>query len=212
MLAIQDSRVEAYASKWKAVCSCGKANLFAAKASAIKMLDRQTCRHCKRDYRNVDGSVGIYKNKIGKWCSTCSCCGVEQAYTRKDHAKQSELCDWQCKPCVAKSRGCQENAPIGNERRLYNKYRKSANNRNIPWNIEFKTFIAAFSGKCNLSGWDISMNYNACTASLDRIDSSKGYDIGNIQWVHVMVNMCKNKYSQEKFVDMCRAVADKVKW
>jgi len=56
------------------------------------------------------------------------------------------------------------------------------------------------------------MTYANCTASFDRIDSSTGYEKGNIQWVHVMVNMCKNKYSQDRFVEMCKAVADKVKW
>jgi hypothetical protein len=56
------------------------------------------------------------------------------------------------------------------------------------------------------------MTYADQTASLDRIDSSKGYEIDNIQWVHVMVNMCKNKYPQDKFVEMCKAIASKVKW
>jgi hypothetical protein len=56
------------------------------------------------------------------------------------------------------------------------------------------------------------MSYANCTASLDRIDSSNGYEVGNIQWVHVMVNMCKNKYAQDVFVKMCKSVADRVKW
>jgi hypothetical protein len=50
------------------------------------------------------------------------------------------------------------------------------------------------------------MTYSNCTASFDRIDSLKGYQADNIQWVHVMVNMCKNKYPQDKFLEMCRAV------
>jgi hypothetical protein len=56
------------------------------------------------------------------------------------------------------------------------------------------------------------MSYGSCTASFDRIDSTKPYDADNIQWVHTMVNMCKNKYAQGRFVEMCKAVADKVKW
>jgi len=56
------------------------------------------------------------------------------------------------------------------------------------------------------------MDYGTCTASFDRIDSSKSYEVGNIQWVHTMVNMAKNKYPQEKFIEMCCAIADKVKW
>lgn len=66
-------------------------------------------------------------------------------------------------------------------------------------------------GKCNLSGLDITFpvkyNDNSWTASLDRIDSSKGYDPGNVQWVHKHINIMKNMYSQEHFIALCNAVA-----
>lgn len=176
------------------------------------MLEKENCRYCKAHYSNIVSNVDIYKNSDGKWCSRCSCCGIEQAYTRKDHAKQSELSDWQCKKCIAKSKGFSENMPIGNDRRLYNRFRKSANTRGIEWDIDHKDFIGCYTGKCALSGWQLNMNYGECTASFDRIDSSKGYKIGNIQWVHIMVNMCKNKYPQDKFIEMCDAISSRVKW
>lgn len=69
-----------------------------------------------------------------------------------------------------------------------------------------------YDGFCSLTGWEIDMSYNNDTASLDRKDSSKGYTKDNIQWVHSMVNMSKNKYDQNKFIDMCIAVANKFKW
>jgi len=37
----------------------------------------------------------------------------------------------------------------------------------------------------------------------------KWYTADNIQWIHTMVSMCKNKYEQEDFVSMCKSVADK---
>lgn len=46
------------------------------------------------------------------------------------------------------------------------------------------------------------------TASLDRIDSSKGYIEGNVQWVHRDINLMKQKFSQAHFVAFCKAVAD----
>lgn len=64
--------------------------------------------------------------------------------------------------------------------------------------------------KCNLSGIEIQVSntpiYN--TASIDRIDSSKGYEEGNIQWVHKNINFMKRTYSQDYFIDMCKKVAD----
>jgi hypothetical protein len=86
---------------------------------------------------------------------------------------------------------------------------KSAQSRGIHWDITIDEMFESFNGVCALSSWDISLNH---TASLDRIDSSKGYSSGNIQWVHTMVNMTKNKYPQDKFIQMCIAIANKSKW
>lgn len=62
--------------------------------------------------------------------------------------------------------------------------------------------------KCALSGVELTISktsrYN--TASIDRIDSSKGYIEGNIQWVHKHVNFMKRTYSQEYFIEMCRKI------
>ena len=46
------------------------------------------------------------------------------------------------------------------------------------------------------------------TASLDRIDSNKGYINGNIQWVHSIINVLKLNFDQSYFVDMCKKVSD----
>lgn len=192
--------------RWRAKCKCEKTIAYSTKDSAVRMLERGTCRHCMRDYRSTACNVPVYQNAHGRWCSTCSGCGAEQAYTRMDHAKQSEVSDWQCKKCVSKARGFSANAPVGPERRLYNKFSRSARSRGICWEVTFEQFVAKFTGKCALTGWDISMKHPV-SASFDRINSRLWYSPDNAQWVHVMVNMCKNKYPQDRFVDMCVAVA-----
>lgn len=45
-----------------------------------------------------------------------------------------------------------------------------------------------------------------CSASLDRIDSTKGYVKNNVQWVHKDVNRMKSNFSEEKFVELCRLI------
>lgn len=45
------------------------------------------------------------------------------------------------------------------------------------------------------------------TASLDRIDSTKGYVKGNIQFVHKHINMMKLTYDEDYFIEMCQLVA-----
>jgi hypothetical protein len=64
--------------------------------------------------------------------------------------------------------------------------------------------------KCALSGLKLtfpkSQKDKSYTASLDRIDSSKGYTIDNVQWVHKDINIMKNKYSQNYFINMCKLI------
>lgn len=49
---------------------------------------------------------------------------------------------------------------------------------------------------------------SAKTASLDRIDSSKGYIEGNVRWVHKQVNLCKWAMSDSEFIGWCQKIAD----
>lgn len=65
--------------------------------------------------------------------------------------------------------------------------------------------------KCALSGMDLKFgNRNSTeetTASLDRIDSSKGYVVGNVQWVHKNINWMKQDFSQSDFIKYCKMIA-----
>lgn len=46
---------------------------------------------------------------------------------------------------------------------------------------------------------------------MDRIDHTKGYVVGNVQWVHRHINMMKWKLGQELFIDLCKKVANNCK-
>lgn len=62
-------------------------------------------------------------------------------------------------------------------------------------------------GKCALSGATlgyIGTGWNA--ASIDRIDSTKGYVMGNVQWVCWRVNDAKANMQNEDFINFCAAV------
>jgi uncharacterized protein (DUF779 family) len=52
-------------------------------------------------------------------------------------------------------------------------------------------------------GWKIKTNM-----SLDRIDSSEGYIVGNVQWVTKQVNFMKQSYTQDEFISVCKKVVD----
>lgn len=68
-------------------------------------------------------------------------------------------------------------------------------------------------GKCSLSGLEIvfpktlkDFRLGNYTASLDRIDSSIGYEINNIQWVHRKINLMKNIFSMKEFLELCELI------
>jgi hypothetical protein len=213
MKAIFEPRISQKDGKFIAPCVCGKIGSYASKASAIRMLSNGSCRGCKKGYISVkDVGTSIYKRADNKWCCLCSGCNSEQAYTRKDHARQSSASDWQCKSCSARLKKYNQNKPVGDKTRIYNRFRKAAYSRGIDWNLTEQEMFETFNGYCSMTGWPISLIYSEHTASLDRVDSKSGYTISNIQWVHTMVNMAKNKYDAVQFVEMCKAVAAKEKW
>lgn len=65
--------------------------------------------------------------------------------------------------------------------------------------------------KCALSGISLELDITKSAMnqnwSLDRIDSSKGYVKGNVQWVHKDINMMKQSYNVDYFIKLCTEVA-----
>jgi len=69
------------------------------------------------------------------------------------------------------------------------------------------------SGKCALTGEDLTFGSHdkrtTWNASLDRIDSSKGYISGNIQWVTKRINDMKGSLKEKDFINICKQVTKK---
>lgn len=98
--------------------------------------------------------------------------------------------------------------------------REGAIARNLEWNVSneyLAELLEKQNMKCALSGIDLCVsNYSLgskrgreeSTISLDRIDSSKGYIEGNVQWVHKSINIMKSTLTQEEFIMFCKLVAD----
>lgn len=98
----------------------------------------------------------------------------------------------------------------------WNKIQREAKKRNYEFNISIKYVWDLFlkqNKKCALSGVEISFFFDKKnkinrTASLDRIDSSKGYVEGNVQWVHTKVNFMKQALDQNEFIDFCKKISE----
>lgn len=96
--------------------------------------------------------------------------------------------------------------------------RKNAYIRQIPIEVSAEYLWNLYllqDKKCALTGLDIDFGKHSRkktkiqtqTASLDRINSLKGYIEGNVQWVHKHVNMMKNKYDNDYFKYICNLVS-----
>lgn len=147
---------------------------------------------------------------VSKWEVECIYCGRKRYINRRNHAVY--LASSKCKYCSNKS-----NHPQGEYKGIrvsfFNKYKLSANNRGIVYDIdlEYVAWLAEFQNyKCFYSGLDLKFNgdFKDITASIDRIDSSFGYIENNVCWVHKDINMMKQQFSEERFIELCKLVSD----
>jgi hypothetical protein len=154
----------------------------------------------------------------GRWYKPCPSCNEEQSYLRKNYAVESEKLGKLCKKCS--NRNPENNAHKGYYKGVLrasfvHKYKTGAETRGIEWNVSFDYLAQLLIDQdfqCALSGEDLDAMEVSNNCSLDRIDSSEGYVEGNLQWVTSMVNMCKQGYTQDEFINMCKQIANKVKW
>lgn len=98
---------------------------------------------------------------------------------------------------------------------VYNFIRISARRRKIVFNINKKFLWKLFlkqNKKCALTGMDLTFETRSgkCdgTASLDRIDSTKGYVNENVQWTHKDINMMKQSHDSTYFIKLCQQVVN----
>ncbi len=92
---------------------------------------------------------------------------------------------------------------------------RSVKTRRIEFNITIQEVWELFlrhNRRCALSGVELKFARNSKsydgTASLDRINPSKGYVIDNVQWIHKDLNFMKSDFSQAEFKDWCRIVTE----
>lgn len=147
--------------------------------------------------------VGIFK---------CDCNGPnkEIEITRVVNGEQASCCGFKNKKFAGEIPG-----------HFISKIRVGARSRNYEYSLTNEYIWELFlkqERKCALSGVELkfSAEYGKSknrialqNASLDRIDSSKGYIEGNVQWVHKDVNQMKMDLDQDYFINLCKKIAEK---
>lgn len=144
----------------------------------------------------VKSSSSVLKNGKRKMCKTCHLIKVHKAASESNWKGCGDISNTKIRSIAygAKSRGI--------------KYEVTSE---YLWGLFLKQ-----DRKCSLTGVDLyfksrGVNGKAGIASLDRIDSKKGYIEGNVQWVHKEVNLMKRSLSQETFIKICHMVSKRNK-
>lgn len=156
------------------------------------------------DWEVIDDK--IYKrttNRESYWLVRCKC-GREETRAAGHLIKGRTN---SCKSCAATVNSFEQN--------YLNRIKNRAKTNNYDFDLTLEYILNIFDGKCKLSGEEISFgkiwkSKTDQTASLDRIENSKGYIKGNVQWVHKDVNFMKRILQQERFIDLCKKIADNV--
>ena len=147
----------------------------------------------------------IYKDKRKQYKVRCDCGYIGLRESRNVDSGRST----KCKSCSAKQTAKIHGMPSGFKGvgglsyTHYSSIKYGEKKRGIPFNvsIDFLWELYLKQGKkCTLTGLEITLvpaiknsnvDWSIITASLDRIDSSHGYEENNVQWVHKEINRFK---------------------
>ena len=156
-------------------------------------------------------------NKRTKYYYKCKCdcgniCLVEKSLLMKNETKSCGCLN---------NRICSDRPGFTGYKNINGKFwgtiKKNASKRNLSFNITIEQAWQKFeeqNNKCALSGVPITLIYKKThkerTASLDRIDNSKGYEIDNIQWVHKNINKMRLDLSIDRFIELCKLINNKM--
>lgn len=196
-----------YRSVWQRIHRCG---LLIRKANRRLSLLGNTFGRLR-----VIGFAGI-NNGSSMWRVQCDC-GTVKIY------KGSRLTRENRRSC-----GCDAGFASGSKHPLWSghgeisgsvwaKIVETAKKRKLPVRISIQNAWELYikqGRKCAISGAAISFAKDAkshihggTTASLDRIDSLRGYVAGNVQWLHKTVNRMKWDSDPHDFISWCRRIA-----
>ena len=147
--------------------------------------------------------------KVGsqyKYKCQCSCGKKQQVNCYNLVKKRSTM----CKSCSSKKKGS-SNSNWKGYKEISSKYfsnlKYNAKKRDLSFKITMRQLYNVWKeqdGRCALSGVKLDLQSDA---SVDRIDSSKGYTRKNVQWVHKDINFMKGSFKINHFIKFCKMIA-----
>jgi hypothetical protein len=151
----------------------------------------------------ANNRIGIKGGKRrGRWLCECECGNKVEVASEKLRSGWTQSCGCLQKE-IARNRFWNGVGLLSGAR--FGRIKHIARYRNLEMNVTKEYLWELYlkqQGKCALSDLPIPMDI----ASLDRIDSSKGYIEGNVQWLHKDINIMKWNHNLDYFIEMCKHV------
>lgn len=198
---------------WICKCSCG--TIKSIDGHALKQGGSTRCRqHPRPDkVRNLVGQTfnnwlvekwAYRKNKKSHWYCVCQC-GYKKIVCLED------LTGGRSKGC----KNCNNDYYEEMSGSFWSTVKRGAITRNLEFTITknyvWNLFIKQ-NRRCIFSGIELKfstkINLFDGNASLDRIDSTKGYIEGNVQWVDKRINIMKQNMTDNEFIEICKMIAE----
>lgn len=206
---------------WKCVCTnCGKE----LKCRTTKILKNNKFCYCSRVVDISKKKFGRLKpiRYVGnrKWLCRCDCGKYKEidkssltcGKTKSCGCLSSEIASIRGKKhgmkkaiAAAKLVNTKFSGEVAIYRDLYNQYKSKAKGRKIKFNLNFDTFRQLLSGNCFYCDKKPNQKHNyhgriILYNGIDRVDSSKGYEEGNVVSCCKVCNMAKSNMPLEEFI------------
>ncbi len=164
------------------------------------------------NYTVMEKVIKSGNSQGARWKLLCDCGNLREAYSSPLRSGQITSCGY-CNGVHHLWKGFGDLSGSHFEH-----IKKNAAIRSLVFEVEKEQLWNLFleqDGKCNLSGIPLSLIKKNTknekierTASLDRIDSSKGYIKENVQWIHKDINQMKWHLDQDYFLKMCKMITN----
>lgn len=144
-----------------------------------------------------------------KWSCKCDCGKIVDRNSHSLRSGRCTSCGCDYYPVGSKSRRWKGHKEIGSK--FWSSIIRAARQRDIEFDITVDYAWGLYlkqDRKCFLTGRNIGFDENVTrydnSASLDRIDNTRGYVEGNVQWVHKDVNRMKWILTNDEFISICK--------
>ena len=172
----------------------------------------------------------LYHPRGERYCSECEAAlplteqnfGIHRYYRDAYGAVQSVGYDSVCKKCMVEKRSKHAERIRSDYKwyckKLLSQLRHRAKKDAVPFNLTLEDLIHEYEaqdGRCRYTGKVLDFTLKNIRKgmphrdfpSLDRKIPSRGYVLGNVDWVTYGVNRMKNDFSEEEFISFCHLVS-----